>query len=744
MKKLLKILLVLAGIFIVLVVAALVTLKVMFPPEKVKLMAQNYVKDNFHREITFDGISFNVIGVTINNFALSESTTFKNGTFIKADKLVVKIDLKPLFDKHIKIKTVGLEDVVVNIIKNKNGKFNFDDLMSLGSSAQTKPEAQKDNTATPYTLVADNIYIKNSTINFTDKMADMKFSVRQVNVNISDFDFTDVFKYSASFITDIKMPALNLSPVKLSINGTSTLAGFDMAKAGLDISAFKVNYKTAEMSMSGSVNNFDKPAVKLKGYLKGIDSKLAAEFAGPDVPTFALPQINITADAGADITKGTAKVNNIKVSIGSSYIITNADVDYSQPNLKYNSLTKISISLKEISDVAKDMLSAFKLTGTISGQVTAASGITMPNVKGNIDFNGIGAVAAGKEIKDITGRLTIDSITSLKTNIIKGTFAGSPFKTSVSYSKPAKTMDINFFFDMDKFTLDDINFDSFFSSKSAQPVAVAQPAAKEAQPVVVAPRSDPMNIKADIYIHRIANNIFSTDELVIKADIKNFDNKLDRANGVLSFSSKNGEIRDIDKLMSSSVVLKLIFTSVRIVQKAFNVVKLDKMSLGSDKITYSLIEGQYSLDNGLITINKSEIDSDLTTVKASGNVNLLTEKLNMKIESHIGKVTDSGFKPVVINVGGTLNDPSFKLDVVSTVTSVFNIPGNILKGGAKGTANVVTGVASGTGKVVSGVANGTGKAVKGVAGGTADIVKGVAGGIGSLFKKKKPENEGGK
>ena len=419
--------------------------------------------------------------------------------------------------------------------------------------------------------------------------------------------------------------------------------------------------------------------------------------------------------------------------MGNSYIITDGNLDYSTPQFKYNTLTRISVSLSEVGQIARDMLGKYNLKGTLSGTVEALNGKTEPVLKGALNFDGLGADVDGREIKNVSGSVTLNSLKNIKTNLITGFFEGSAFKTSIAYIKAGRTHDINFFFDMDKFTLDDVNFDALMT-KDKNKSSAKQPkkAGTEVKTVTAAQRSEPFNIKADIFIRKIANNVFDTENFTLKADVKNFDNIMDRAKGTISFASVNGEIKDLDKLMSSSIVARVLFTSVRIVQKALNFIKMDKMSIGVNTVTYKNVEGLYTINDGVISINKSEINSDLTTVKALGNINLITEALDMKIESHMGKVTSSGFKPVVIKVGGTLSDPSYKLDVVSTVTSVVHLPTAIVKGGVSVSTGIVKGVAVGTGEIV-----------KGAAGGTADIVKGVAGSIGGLFKKNKSQEEDG-
>lgn len=124
MKKLIKILAALAAVFVVLVAGALITLKIMFPFSKLKTMAQEYVAQNYNREIDFKDVSFNLIGVTVEDFKFSEEGGFKEGDFVSAETAVVKVEFAPLFKKQIKIKTIGFDGVKINVVKLKDGKFN--------------------------------------------------------------------------------------------------------------------------------------------------------------------------------------------------------------------------------------------------------------------------------------------------------------------------------------------------------------------------------------------------------------------------------------------------------------------------------------------------------------------------------------------------------------------------------------------------------------------------------------------
>ncbi|MDR1123299.1 MAG: AsmA family protein [Elusimicrobiota bacterium] len=688
MKKLFKWLFILVVAAAVLLGGAMAALYFMFPPAKLKAMGQEYVKTNFNRDIDFDSLGFNLIGVSLKGFRFSEAGGFKNGVFVAAGKAVVKVQVKPLLSRKVEISTIGLEDLDIKVIKNKNGKFNFDDIMqnaaklSGGNAAAPQSPAHAAAAPAAVAVIADNVYLKNANVSYADKAAGMDFAVRAANFSVAHFDFDNPFNFEGSFATDIKLPEIKLSPVLFAFAGRADLAGMDMKKASVELINFEGSYKTFKASLNGKVSNFDNPAAVLNGAVTGIDNKLAQEFAPAQLPSFALPKINLALNTLTSLEKNTTKINEAKISLGNSYVRASADIDYGSPALKYKSDTKISVSLKEAADIAKESLAAFALAGSIDGDIHAASSASaLPAVKGNITFKDIGALAAGRQLKNLNGAVVINSLNDIKTNVIKGVFDGSGFTTSLAYAKPAKKSIINFSFDMDKFTLDDIDFaalmpapaktDGAKTASAAKSTAQQQPQQQEPLVCQTCPRGDAADIKANIAVHKIANNIFDTNDFNLNIDIKDLDNRLDKAAGTVNFSTKNGEIKDLEKLMAASKYLKIALTSLHVVQQAFGALKLDTASFNADRIAYTLIEGSYTLKGGGLTINKTDLNSDLATIKTTGSLGLLSEKLDMKVQAHLGKQGSSGFKPVVIKIGGTAAKPSYKLDVASTLTSVL-------------------------------------------------------------------------
>ncbi|MGB2579330.1 outer membrane biogenesis protein [Elusimicrobium simillimum] len=143
MKKLIKVLIILFIVLLVLLLGAAFALRQIFNADKVREIVVDYAKTNYNREVRFDDVSFRLIGVELSNFAVSEKATFKDGTFAEAKSLVVKIALAPLFKKQIEVSTVGLEGFTANIIKDKNGVFNFADLIPAENEAPRSPRPRR-------------------------------------------------------------------------------------------------------------------------------------------------------------------------------------------------------------------------------------------------------------------------------------------------------------------------------------------------------------------------------------------------------------------------------------------------------------------------------------------------------------------------------------------------------------------------------------------------------------------------
>ena len=83
----------------------------------------------------------------------------KSYCFIDADNLIIKISLTDLLRKRINIKNLEIENSILYVFQNKNGKFNFEELFP-----------QKGKNAFHLFVKNNNLSIKNYNATFEDKI----------------------------------------------------------------------------------------------------------------------------------------------------------------------------------------------------------------------------------------------------------------------------------------------------------------------------------------------------------------------------------------------------------------------------------------------------------------------------------------------------------------------------------------------------------------------------------------------
>ena len=206
MKKLKIILALFVVLVILFCVGVYVALKVFVKEDKIRNYIVEYAKTNLNREVSFDSLSFHFFGLDLNNFKMSEKSTLNDGVFVKSDKLVIDISLMPLLHKEIKINNITLKSLDVNVLRSKEGIFNFDDIVQ--NFQGSKEDEQKQNNvntnnndvnSSSFDLKIDNFNIENANISFKDYMNDMYIDVENFNMSIKHFSFVKEFLCKTSF-----------------------------------------------------------------------------------------------------------------------------------------------------------------------------------------------------------------------------------------------------------------------------------------------------------------------------------------------------------------------------------------------------------------------------------------------------------------------------------------------------------------------------------------------------------------
>lgn len=716
MKKLFKLLVKIAVVCVILLAAGLVALRIMFPPEKLKTMAVDYAKNNLQREISFDKISFNVIGVTLDNFALSENTSFQNGTFVKADKLVVKLALMPLLKKRVEIATVLVDGLDVNVIKNKNGSFNFDTLIPASDSAAASADNNKnDSSGLSFVLLADRIVLNNCNFTYKDLQTGMDASVNKLQVEIRKFDLDSPFDIKIKFTTEYSAAGLNMT-VPVSISLRTFLANLNLPEAYVTVNDISATYKTVKLQLKGGIKNFETPQADLSGTLSGISNTTVAEIL-PDLPHFSLPVIHMAVKAVADLEKSTAVISQAKLSVMDSAFSLAGTAGWAGAAPTYSVKADLSTDLGQIVQMT-DTVADFQPGGLITGAFKATDKNNGQDISGQILLKNVSAMYAPFTVKDLNGTVKITSINDIACPSLTGFLNGEKFTSSFSYKNIKDVLNIVFNAELDKFTLKE--FPSYAAAETENDTNTAS-GNKTAGPELL------MNIKSNIKVGPISVPYFRADGFTLNTNLTGVSETMKKANGQVSFVLQPGAITDIDSFVKGNKYVKILLLPITLVRNVAGKLNVDifpaEANAQKGEITFTNGEGIYTFTSGVMKVDKTTFASKLTNINGSGNINFHTQALDMKVSATV--LTSQ--TPVVIKIGGTMDNPSGKLDVLNTVGSVlggilnYKTPGKVAAGTASTAGNVATGAVKTTGQV----------AQTGV-----DTAKNVIKGIGGLFKKK--------
>lgn len=730
MKKLIK----LAGIFFlslaVLCVMGLITLRLMFPPEKIKQMTLTYAQNTLHREIKFDSVSFNLIGITLTNFAMSEENSFAQGTFVKADRVEAKAALWPLLRKRIEIAAVRIDGLDVFIQKNKDGSFNFDSFSSNGETA-TDPEQPADEPAAgPLEITAQLIKIRDCDFYYKDLQTGLSSALEDLDIQLANVALDKPFPVTISFTSKTKdKTGLSVSiPVNIALN--VFLANLEMPQAYVEISNAQAQYNHIKLSLQGKAENLENPHVDIAGTITGIDNFSFKDFL-PDLPNFTLPALHILLKADADLDKSSATVHNAALRILDSALSTNGIIGWGGENVTYRLSGKLQADIAQIVKMTDD--TGFDPKGTLSGTFTATEKNDGQDVSGSVTLKNVSALYPPFTLTNTNGIIKINSLDDISCASLTGLLNNEKFTGSFAYKNIKDVLDLTLKLNLDKLTL--TQFPSFDQpaedtiSSGTQTVTPDSAAAEQTY----------MNIKADLAIGPVSVPYFRTDGVTIQSALTNVSADMQKANGTISFALQPGAITDIENLLKQSKAVRIILLPLGLLNKVGKKLNLNLFEAENQaqkgEIAMTKAEGKYTFTNGVMNIDTTTFESSLTNLNASGTADFNTNALNMKASATLlTKQT-----PVVIKIGGTMDNPTGKLDVLHTVTSVV---GGILsyqtaKSAATGTAGAATSAAEG----VSTVATETAKGVSVAAKDTAQAAKATVKAIGNLFKKSEPSAE---
>ncbi len=186
MGKVIKILGWLFGTVILLLVAAVIILPLVVDPNDFKDEIIAQVQKETGRTLQIEGdlklSVFPWLGLEIGAVTLGNAPGFGEKPFAAAKSAAVRVKLMPLFSKEVEVDTIGVDGLVLNLAKARDGRTNWDDLVGAEKPATEKPAQKGAQEEGPAKLTIGGIDINNGRVSWDDRQSGQHYEVDRINL----------------------------------------------------------------------------------------------------------------------------------------------------------------------------------------------------------------------------------------------------------------------------------------------------------------------------------------------------------------------------------------------------------------------------------------------------------------------------------------------------------------------------------------------------------------------------------
>jgi len=460
--------------------------------------ASAVVKEKQQRDLAFTGPVqlkwFPSIGADLNGVTLSEFQS--TDQFLKADKVSISLALLPLLSSEVVVDAVQASGVTVNVVKNADGKFNFDDLSNpeKKDEPQAEPEPTQQAGEQALNFSVDSIALENLTVSYQDKQGGLEASLNNFAVQSG--------RIEPGVPTDIALKGnvkANKPQADLNIDlntrlefglGENLYANFENLKFAV---LGQLDQQQADVNVQASTLNVNPNTLEVKA--QALDAKAKGQL--PGVGAFDVSLNSPSLELSETVARGEAF--NFKADLKQATRSINATLDLTglQGNLKQavsaalNTTVNLvegerTVNLKLASPMSLNMKSQLIELAALSGQL---------NVKDP-------ALPKKEASMPLAGRLSVNNTEKTAELDLNSKFEATSFdlKAAVKdFAKPAITAVLN---------ADKLDIDALLPPKKAADANSAGKPAETAKdtPVDLSPlRSLNLDVTANIGELKVSN-----------------------------------------------------------------------------------------------------------------------------------------------------------------------------------------------------------------------------------------------
>jgi AsmA protein len=276
--KLLKIVIWVVGGLILLAVAAAAIFAATFDPNKYRGEVERLVKERTGRTLQLKGpieLAFwPSLGARVSGVSLSERAADRE--FVSLASAHASVGLMPLLRGEVVVDRVRVAGLKAQIVKDKDGRFNFQDLVETKPGDKKPAPQPKDGASGPVKFDIAGIQIENAAVTYRDLASGQEMALS--NFNLETGRIAENAQGKIALSTGLKRNAPPLE-AKLALNGTYALKpdaiGVDF-NAKLDDSTIKGKVDIARAAQMSYGFDLSIDQIDLDRYLGSSEKKQPA------------------------------------------------------------------------------------------------------------------------------------------------------------------------------------------------------------------------------------------------------------------------------------------------------------------------------------------------------------------------------------------------------------------------------------------------------------------------------------
>lgn len=673
------------------------------PSDSVKEKIINTIHEQTLADVKIGSISASIFDFHVKNLELE----IEKQNIAKIDSVYIHFSLIKLLKGQLKINRITIENMDIVIIKDKQGKFNFDPIFESpmfksDPTEETKEDENKDEDeeekTNPLDLLLNSTQLHNCNITYIDEQSDFKVTLSKTTFDMKSFKFDNSFKIE--FFTDVYLKAgdMEINSLDIALSANTSLNEMDLTTAEVKIVSLIFRSKDAVMTTKGTVSNFTNPRTDITIKISNLSSESLSEIT--ELPEFKIPKIEIKTLTNVNLDNSLVNIEKLSLNVLDSDLNATGNLNYGKEEVEYDINVIINLILDKIHEATK-LLSPYDPTGKIQANLNITNKESV--LSGIVSLLNIAAFTPQLgNFSEINSQINIGSIDNIKIPSLTGKLNKYPFKSSASYviGKEKGTITANF--TADRFYGKMAKGYEEEEAKEEEEKKIEQEVEQKDNKTEQQEESSfpPLDIIVSANVKDMDVPYFMGKNINFKMDMKKVTSDMNNVVGILSLTTDNGTIKDIYKLTEANTVVKVMFMSLKIVSDVINALNvleilgnLGRAMFSSDneeenitemteehaqeqskkldgKIDFLSFITSINFENGKGVLDKCSFVSNLLSFKVTGEMNFKDDLLKMTVNAAPGRHEDDGIMPLTMKIGGTMEEPSGSLSLLGSVTTL--------------------------------------------------------------------------